>query len=72
MNLTGSIGSWVPPAVTRKRLPAKSFGFSKARAVATISSGSGNLPIPESEPVNRPEAGGKTLYPRDESVAIFC
>ena len=69
---TGSIASRVPPAVTRTRLPRKSFftltRFSNSPIIVSVS---GNLPWPTSSPVNLPTAGSKIVKPRVLSVFTF-
>ena len=76
MKRTGSIGSRVPPAVTRILTPARSCGSasprsSRSSAKVVISSGSGSRPGPVSAPVSRPDAGSSTTAPRLRNVATF-
>ena len=54
---TGSRSSTVGPAVTRTRLPTRSFGATAANTAATISSGSSIRPGPSSPLATRPLAG---------------
>ena len=87
MKRTGSMGSWVPPAETTRRLPASGPGeacaagrgapavpagpSSAARASATIRSGAGRRPAPESPLVRGPTSGSMMVSPRRRRVATF-
>ena len=75
MKRTGSIGSRVPPAVTRTRRPSQ--GRSPAGSTASTRSsrraGSGSRPRPCSpREASRPSSGSITAMPRSRRVARFA
>ena len=73
MYRTGSIGSRVGPAVTSTRSPARSrTGVSTRRSASTMSSTSGNRPLPLRPEARAPVSGSSTVTPRPRSVATLA
>ena len=73
MNLTGSIASLVPPAVTKTLTPRKSDLPPAESSSAKSSRGSINLPLPASPwDASCPSPGSRTVIPRSLSVATFA
>ena len=75
MKRTGSIGSRVPPAVTRTRSPSQGRlpAGSAASTRASSCSGSGRRPRPYSpREASLPSSGSITSTPRSRSVARFA
>ena len=72
INLIGSIGSRVPPAVMIIFLPTKSEVATSASLIALmILVLSGYRPTPTSVPVIRPSSGSTTINPRLRKVSTF-
>ena len=72
MNLTGSIASWVGPAVTNALIPVSSDFFEKnSFKKSMISSGSAILPFPVSPLANSPLFTGRNLFPCCFKIFIF-
>src|SRR3954452_6836655 len=71
------MGSRVPPALMTTRRPTRSVASASAPcssttvASAAMSAGSGRRPGPESGPVSRPTAAGRTTAPRRRRVATL-
>ena len=74
MKRTGSMASWVGPAVTRTFLPARSFSQAIcAKIQSTRKAGSGSLPLPSSPQARCPLEGSMILTPRSlRSARLAC
>ena len=73
MYRTGSMGSRVGPAVTSSRSPARSrTGASRRRSASTISSTSGNRPLPLWPEARAPVSGSSTVTPRRRNVTTLA
>ena len=69
---TGSIGSWVGPAVTMTCLPASGPGPPSAASIAArIASGSGSRPGPYSPQAISPSSGSRMVTPSARSRATL-
>ena len=72
MKRTGSMASWVPPAVTITRSPPRGRpGRSSAHAAAAMSSTGASLPEPTSPQASRPLSGPTSSTPRPIRRATF-